>query len=212
MLAVDLRVGRTRRRLAPPTSIGRIRTWVAGLTGPGVLVLGQPLFVERGDPRFDHNLANYAGEYGEIAKALLGSSHDIVVLSGDVHFGRIASCRFGPGNRRKLVEVISSPLSLLSPLSAGAWTIGQDLNPASYPSIPVAGAGARPITYHKAVSTQAMGLAPFRVTKNHCMTLAFADQSDGSVEMTVRAWITGGAASSPSPLPRRDFTWSIRLG
>jgi hypothetical protein len=40
-----------------------------------------------------------------------------MVLSGDVHFGRVAECQLTNG--AKLVEVISSPISLVSSLAGG---------------------------------------------------------------------------------------------
>ena len=43
------------------------------------------------------------------------------------------------------------------------------------------------------------------------MTLAFPKQPDGSVDMTVRAWIVDGVAASNAGLPRRDFTFSVCL-
>lgn len=101
-----------------------LERWARGLRGPGVLVLGQPLFQKDGDWR-DHSLSNFTEDYGRLWSVIEGSltgqndhqrPHDILVLSGDIHTGR-----FGVGRRAGLEapvgvpELIASPASMIRP-------------------------------------------------------------------------------------------------
>ena len=89
--------------------------------GPGALVLGQPIFTaEAGLKGYiaDWGLPDYR-QYRDLVALLASTPHDIVVLTGDVHFGRVASCTL-PGGRR-IVELIASPLALVDGLVGGNW-------------------------------------------------------------------------------------------
>jgi hypothetical protein len=99
--------------------------WIQNLPGPGVLVVGQPVF--SGKAGFlrgsfgDWNLPDYS-QYGQLARLLVQSPHSIVILSGDVHYGRIAWCT--PTSGGELIEVI---LQMMSALYAGI-SIGSNPN------------------------------------------------------------------------------------
>ena len=71
---------------------------------------------------FDDNLRSYPRQYGRLCDALARSAHDVVVVCGDAHFGRVAAIDV-PGTGRRHVEVISSPLTVLygaeAPASCG---------------------------------------------------------------------------------------------
>ena len=115
----------------------------AALAGPGVLVLGQPVFSEptgRLHGTFgDWNLPDYEPVWP--ARPLLAQSpHSIVILTGDVHYGRIAWCTFISG--RELIEVISSPMSLVDKQAEGSWEEAPSLFPAFRPAGGGRGAGA----------------------------------------------------------------------
>ena len=94
--------------------------WVEGLQGPGVLVIGQPLFVEPQTGHWgwirrrfvDRNLADYR-QYDRLANSLICAKHSILVLSGDVHFPRLAQAVRSAEGRRSLYEVIASPSALV---------------------------------------------------------------------------------------------------
>jgi hypothetical protein len=101
-----------------------LEQWVDGLTGPGVLILGQPLFQKDGDWK-DHSLSNFADDYGRlwalIEKSLTGQNaqrkrHDILVLSGDIHTGRFATSRSADlGEQYGVPELIASAASMIRP-------------------------------------------------------------------------------------------------
>ncbi len=108
-----------------------LEAWAAGLQGPGVLVLGQPLYQRDGDWK-DHSLSNFAEDYGRLCavfeRALLGKAgeqtgssvggqpHDILILTGDIH-----SCRYCVGTIAGLPgtadvhELVASPASRVGP-------------------------------------------------------------------------------------------------
>jgi hypothetical protein len=103
--------------------------------------------------------------------ALLASTpHDIVILTGDVHFGRVASCTL-PGGRR-IVELIASPLALVDGLVGGNWKPA----PGMYPTVPV------PAVPQVAVTTE-----PYQETRNHAMTVGFTGVG-ASVRLTATSW------------------------
>ena len=86
----------------------------------GVFVSGQSLFAEAagrfGGAVGDYELANY-GDYGEIMKILrrlVDAGRPVLCLTGDVHWGRVATTRDRRTGRLAFAEVISSPVSLVS--------------------------------------------------------------------------------------------------
>lgn len=98
--------------------------WQQGLTGPGVLVLGQPLFQKEGDSK-DHSLSNFKHDYARlwrvIERSLGGQNthhrpHDILVLSGDIHTGRYAEAHGPyPDAPHGVPEFIASPAAMINP-------------------------------------------------------------------------------------------------
>lgn len=129
-----------------------LERWARELRGPGILVLGQPLFQKDGDWR-DHSLSNFTEDYGRLW-SVIGSSlrglndegqpHDILVLSGDIHTGRFAVGRgAGLDAPEGVPELIASPASMIRPGSKepeepdykfkvrhqgqeSAWEVGRD--------------------------------------------------------------------------------------
>jgi hypothetical protein len=126
----DSRSQRDFFRDAPPAHFSQepqwrdLERWARGLRGPGVLVLGQPLFQKDGDWR-DHSLSNFTEDYGRLWSVIEGSlrgqndqqtPHDILVLSGDIHTGRFAvGRRAGLGAPEGVPELIASPASMIRP-------------------------------------------------------------------------------------------------
>ena len=117
----DTRVHRTVATAQDPVflrdeDLDDLVAWLDGLRCPGVLFLGQPLIVGEAG-RFDDNLRSYTRQYGRLCDALARAAHDVVVVGGDTHFGRVATIDV-PATGRRHVEVISSPLTVLE--GAGA--------------------------------------------------------------------------------------------
>ena len=136
--------------------------WMAGLTGPGVLVVGQPFFAETGSIK-DYGLPDFHLQYQELKQFLRQSEHSIVILTGDVHFGRIAVTTLRPELGTKLYEVISSPMQLV-PGAAGKYS----------PAPQVFGE----------VSSE----VDFSQGRNHFLTLEFRAPSPQRATMFPRCW------------------------
>ena len=102
-------------RFMTAADMAEIRTWAHGLTSLGCLVLGQVLFTAAGrDDQLRHmdlGLPDFR-QYTELLDALRRATHAVVILTGDVHFGRVAVCQFLNG--QEIVEVIASPLALVA--------------------------------------------------------------------------------------------------
>jgi hypothetical protein len=191
-LIADTRSNRSpeRTEFMRPTDLQAVEQWIQHLPGPGVLVLGQPIFREPTGflqgTFADWNLPDYE-QYGELARMLTQAPHTIVLLSGDVHYGRIAWCTFNSG--RELIEVISSPLSLVDQLAEGSW----EEAPSLFPAVAVLGVVGAP------VSTLAQEI--FSPTGSHFLTLEFS-ATGAHVRLTVRSW----------PVPRQGAGASTGFG
>lgn len=157
-------------------NLQELKSWIAGLGGPGVLVLGQPLLESEGRPKladritsvFDKSLSYY-GQYAELVESVKESNHSIVVLTGDVHFGRIAHGGRNADGTTGFIEVISSPMCHVTGASNSGY------KPARTPD------GWAPLS-----STN-----PFvgNAHRNHFATLRFSKNADGrTVDLSVDYW------------------------
>lgn len=90
----DLRSFRKRKggKLMRTEDFNRLLTWANGLRTPGVLVSTQPLVVT--ENKNEVNLLEYTKDYCRLLAALGRTGHDIVVMSGDVHYGPLLSHKF----------------------------------------------------------------------------------------------------------------------
>lgn len=177
-----------------------VRRWIEGLHGPGVLVIGQPVLAENtGFVRslikkgpiatargyFDKNLPDYT-QYEDLIGYIRSSNHSIVVLTGDVHFGRIAHGKLRAGSQAKFVEVIASPMQAVlddkgKPLFGG---------------------------YKKAPRNYFPHLDSIEVLRrqNHFATVEFGlGGEDGQVNMTVRCWPILHPGEGDTPRSQRTY-------
>ena len=156
--------------------------WIGGLQGPGVLMLGQPILVEKSGvvrsllkkglkevlwSYVDKDLVDYP-QYEDLVRHIESSKHSVVVLTGDVHFGRVAYGGLKPGSESKLVEVISSPMRAVLD-DRGEELFGK---------------------YRTAPTNRFAGLESIEVAQeqNHFVTVEFFGVQDGAVNMRVRSW------------------------
>ena len=102
-----------------------LEKWFHELQGPGVLVLGQPLFQKDGDFR-DHALSDFKGDYDKLHRLIVqshsgnnaaGKPHQILILTGDIHCGRIARgiVAGAPPLAAEMWEFVTSPISRIAP-------------------------------------------------------------------------------------------------
>ncbi|HKU36788.1 MAG TPA: alkaline phosphatase D family protein, partial [Polyangiales bacterium] len=113
IFVLDTRSFRSRLHLGPqrllaPGALAALKDWALNLNGPGVLVLGQPLWIQPGDWR-DLNLPAYEQDYAAIWQALRTAPYDMLVVSGDVHHSRVLKIAFGGAPNRFVYEFVTSP-------------------------------------------------------------------------------------------------------
>lgn len=116
----DLRSQRQRQdsgrfRMMDPRELQELLSWAMNLKGPGVLVVGQPLWTSAGGST-DYNPPAFTAEYQAIWRALRDAPWDILVVSGDVHHSRLL--RLGVGGDRFVYELVTSPVSHIPTLWA----------------------------------------------------------------------------------------------
>jgi len=114
ILALDGRLERSQERAHWPADLDALCRRIRGLRSPAMVVLSQPLF-EPAQSSFrrrwvDAGIVDFV-DYEPLARALACAPHDVLILSGDIHCGRIAECRTRGGSR--IIEVVASPLSLI---------------------------------------------------------------------------------------------------
>ena len=168
--------------------LARLEDWIRNLTGPGVLVIGQPVFDKPGGffARWtDYGLPDFKQQYARLVRAIGAAQHNIVILTGDVHYGRIATCNLPSG--KDVIEIISSPMSLVE-APVGFSLLGGGWKPAS-DSLNVPGSPG--ITTDRS----------FNFARNHFLTLEFRADGVGA-RLTVRDW-PFKPDGSPTAMPGR---------
>ena len=129
-LILDARVHRTEKcaRLFSKEQWIALKEWSAQTQGLGVLVTGQPVFdgaSQHLGGLADYRLADYADDYAELMNLLGRAARSTVVLTGDVHFSRVAWAAFPASSavphERRVTEMISSPLSRVAGGSLLSW-------------------------------------------------------------------------------------------
>ena len=182
--------GEKPKKFMPSKDFQKVINWAKNLTSPGVIVLPQPLLVKKADA-VDYNLASHTQQYQELVLAINESGHDIICLSGDVHFGRIASVPIGDKGAM-LHEIISSPMSNLTGID-GKIATSTPSRLINFPAVKIKGLTPQKVQYHKhwAVETELVNkwyMPNYRKTKEHFMTLAFSKTDQGSIELQIQAW------------------------
>jgi hypothetical protein len=99
-----------------------LRAWLADLDSLGILVIGQPLATRTSKVASyvtDYALNAYTHQFGklmEAIKATLARGITLVVLSGDIHWGRLVEWTAAGGGR--LVEYVASPIARIGGLKS----------------------------------------------------------------------------------------------
>jgi len=180
-------------------NLEEVKDWLTSLDGPGVLVLGQPLLktdttetlTDKIYSRFDKDLADF-GQYAELRESILCCSHSVVVLTGDVHFARVARQLPDTNGITKFAEVISSPMSLVPGLLGGTENNNCE--------------AALPLDSHPIES-----MDPFRGQKprNHFVTVQFSSLVDDKVRMKVCYWPILRFDQDPAPEPLGNYEFTL---
>jgi hypothetical protein len=172
-------------RFMDDQSFGELIDWCRTLPGPGVLVAGQPLFTEPtgllGKLK-DLALPDYR-QYVTLVDALTNARHSVLILTGDVHFARVAKATMPTAAATDIFEVIASPIALVAGKPGKSET-----PPDFFPS--------------KRVNTQHRGptqiVAAPKTAGNNIATLQFRSAS-GLVHVDVTHWLLtrNGARKDP---------------
>lgn len=183
---VDTRFSRTadRTQFMDPATLAELTGWLQALTGPAILTLGQPILAPRTGWRgslSDWTLTDYA-QYADLVRALSAVAHDVVIVTGDVHFARVAEAWLPNG--RRIVEIIASPMALVDDRAGLKWKAP----PPTFPAFPVPGVVSAPVK-----------VGPLQTFANHFATLALWAEG-GSVRLDHTAWLVGADGSSPQPM------------
>jgi hypothetical protein len=182
----DLRMERTKKVFLSQESHKKLISWIDKLKTPGVLVIPQPLIAGKGDKK-DSNLPDWS-QYNDVLRSIEKGKHDIVVLTGDVHYGRVSQVLVG-NSENKLTEIITSPLSNLSEIN-GIATSGPEKSGKKFPVVSVNGMVKNPIKYLAKVTTESKWWDlryPVERTHEHFITVEFSSVR-GKVKMEVNAW------------------------
>jgi hypothetical protein len=204
----DLRSYRKKSTFLPKAIFEELTDWAKNLEAPAVLVVPQPLIVNENES--ERNLLSFKKQYTALLEALAHSGHDIVLLTGDVHFGRISTVDLG-NNGARLIEIIASPLSNLSGLN-GLATAKPNSDPEKFPdpkAVQIDAWDPAIVNHSKSfqVSTKKGRLGsvyPKDRTTEHFMTVGFTRLTSGGIELCAKAWRVR-ERSGGKHLPAKDF-------
>lgn len=115
------RTGIARPRLCPEAELGALVRWARHLRGPGLLVLGQPLWLAPGGALVDCSPANFAEDYRTILDALADAPWDVAVLSGDVHHSRAIELDVGGWSIPEIVTSAAARIPSTWEILAGGY-------------------------------------------------------------------------------------------
>jgi len=169
-----------------------------------VLVLSQPLISYPGG--FENTRLPFFRQFREqLLVALRRCRVDLVVVAGDVHFGRLAVTTLNPALGTRLIEIVASPLGLVSDVAAA---VGKKHDaPRNFPPFGPP-AERTPVDYvHFAETYEVPRIwsRPGVRSEEHGMLLAFHRGAGGRVELRVRPRYVRGDTSA------RAFSWETSL-
>ncbi len=178
----------------PESHMAKLRDWIAELNTrrwAGFLCIGQLLFERKSgwvqSRVADRKLADYA-QFPELVRALAGSRQPLVILTGDVHYGRVARCRQAHGP--ELYEIISSPMSLVDPLVGGT----AKPPPNTYPAEAIPGVRRVEVSLVSSIDGQ-----PVLTAEEHFLTINFWAMGP-SVRLQLKYWPVRTRGQRPTPI------------
>jgi hypothetical protein len=188
----DTRMNRdpNRQNFMSVADLGALDTWITNLQGVGVIVLGQPLFSSKAGllgNLTDWNLPDY-DQYRDLVRIIHNTSHSLIVLTGDVHYGRISHCLLKQDVF--LYEIISSPSMLVNPLVGRKWHAAPDL----FPAFGIPGVAQK----------QVVNDLSYKFIENHFLTLSFF-QDGGRTRVRVTSVEVRPGGAPPTPVQRADL-------
>jgi len=168
-------------RFMQDADLQKVEQWARGLAGPGVLVVGQPVFQDPQTGFFgaitkrfgDRNLPDF-NQYPRLVQALLDAPHSILMLTDDVHFPRLAQAVCLGQLGREITEVIASPAALVAGPHGSTKT-----TPARFPSKPIV-----------PLSLPVTTIDGSRHAGDNLVTMGFTE-TPGKVDVELKFWFIG---------------------
>ncbi len=183
-----------------------LETWFHGLTGPGVLVLAQPLYQARGGGS-DRSLADFGPDQAQLRSLLEGAlrgntgdgrPHDVLIVAGDIHKGRHSVGEIAGMPGAEVHEFVASPASLVmkAPFLGSDGKPPGKLQPPGQPLWTVRLVGGGPLS------------------SNHVGAVRMSEGTNGRVRFELELWSVKQARGVPSPREgeiRPVHSWEIQL-
>ena len=110
-------------------------------------------------------------------RAIVAAKHDLLVLSGDIHGGRIAASVRGG---RSIFEVVSSPIALCKP---GKYH--KDIAARSFPTRNISGVAIHDVVTRSPLATQDQ------------IAVLELSRAGASVDVAIQFWPVDGQSSRP---------------
>ncbi len=208
IMTLDTRLSRTHQRILNDDTLVQAIDWINNLTAPGVLVLTQSLT----DPPKrigGRKLATFSSQYLALCDAILNAEHDLVMLCGDLHYGRVAEGLNLKG--RRLIEVIASPLSNVKGLASLIALNTPPANPIRLPSGRPHNTNSITLQQHNVVPWETGLFKGYlkKRTEEHFQTLGF-HRHEGQLHLNIKAWkVRGPADARPFCYNWPDAHWIL---
>jgi hypothetical protein len=178
----------------PAPHMARLSEWIEDLNRRrwvGFLCIGQLIFEEAAgwvqSRVVDRHLPDYE-QYAALVRALAASRQPLVILTGDVHYGRVARCRQFQGG--ELYEVISSPMSLVDRTVGGSAS----RPPRTYPVEAIAGLPRVDVSMVPDIHGK-----PTLTAEEHFVTMNLWGKGP-SVRLQIKYWPVRNRGQRPVPI------------
>jgi hypothetical protein len=200
-----------------PSCRGKLREWIERLNAErkvGLFVSGQSLLQEPasqlGGKLADWELPNYR-DYALILSELARAKNRMILLTGDVHWGRVAGAYDAVTGAERWQEVIVSPLALVTTVGVDQWSRFKGLFRPS-DAWPRHGSGGTPpgrltvgaAQAYRCTVGQSTEVRPAQVKGDQLGLLSF-DWTNARLRATVRYFPVHASLSRPVTVPLFDI-------
>ena len=194
-------------RMMTDGDLAALVNWAKTLQGPGVLLVGQPVWLGTGG-KTDYNLIDFKAQFNALYTALWTAPYDILVLSGDVHHSRALRLT---DRGRQLVEFVSSPASHIPSVASSVlpWK-KQDQGEVSV--LPPAGGSTKLEYEFGTASPNSIGVLRLTPRGSNAVDVggAFLDYSSGRVRVAKLQSVAARGYGARHASCQVDRLWTLR--